>query len=823
MKLIRLFINNLEADIYDFDDLNVNIIKQSFDVTKINSKNGDYSIGLKIPFTDNNKSVLGFYIDPQLDNFNLFNLLYDARIEINGNTVLKGKMTIDETKMDSLSITIISDNISWIDLIKDKKLTEIQSLKKVRYSGIRSSDLPFPNQVPNTLGMVDLWQLSEDDNDVQFTLKSYGNFPAPSNAPIHILDAYGFDENYYLYNNSEYPLSVFNFTPDVFQRAIIKSIFKDIGYEVNGNYFSNNDFKNKLELYSNSQNAEPLYNWGIMNRVDVEYDITPSGGLTSDLLLTIEPSGLNASFGGFNNANNGGVGAFGATQSMYYFTPKFSSDIFPIPPNNPNITFTQNERYAFDNSWQYRNQTYSGPFQNWDSSLRANVNANYDYIVSLDGLTNSNFNSNNWKLAVFQKGLVAMMVKRNNNSFTGVDGDGLWKFNSAQIGQAVSLNDFDSSVVDFQYFTPAQVQNMGITPLVINLNGTTYLEKGETLELIIGTFIDGYIPVINDSLSFTNNCHVEFKSYNDFDIDYNPAWNLRDDLNQIDYLKSIFNAYNLYVTVDDVNKTVLINQYDYNFLPSSLAVDWSEKCNIEEAVFQPISDIDRIDFKHPEDGMDVFLDEEPVDRDYTFILDYNFNEKDIKIKDIEVHFNPIYERFFQVYSDTNEYINNVPICTIGQRDRLANNIGVLQDGGFPIDYSHTPRVANWLGIEEYQQNFNLFQIYCEDIGLSTSLLNPLPPYYPILPRISSFTLSDQIITYNDFLGDKGLYNKYWSNYILNLSKSILIKLNILLNEKDITDFDSRRYVIIQNQLYIVNKIIYNTAKDELSKVELLKA
>ena len=66
-----------------------------------------------------------------------------------------------------------------------------------------------------------------------------------------------------------------------------------------------------------------------------------------------------------------------------------------------------------------------------------------------------------------------------------------------------------------------------------------------------------------------------------------------------------------------------------------------------------------------------------------------------------------------------------------------------------------------------------------------------------------------------------LYQQYWSNYFDELynfdTKTMTVKVN--LNAADITQFDFRNKVMIQNRAFRVNKIDYKP--NDLSTVEFI--
>jgi len=103
---------------------------------------------------------------------------------------------------------------------------------------------------------MDAFGNSYDEDDFEFCLPliSYGNFPAP--------DSYAYDNRsasegeFHFYNTSTEYLEATAFFPSPYIRPIIKNIFKDQGYNVAGDFFEKDEYKNIFLPYT-SADAEP--------------------------------------------------------------------------------------------------------------------------------------------------------------------------------------------------------------------------------------------------------------------------------------------------------------------------------------------------------------------------------------------------------------------------------------------------------------------------------------------------------------------------------------------------------------------------------------
>tara|TARA_R100001440_G_scaffold2172_3_gene6540 strand:- start:98 stop:700 length:603 start_codon:yes stop_codon:yes gene_type:complete len=104
-------------------------------------------------------------------------------------------------------------------------------------------------------------------------------------------------------------------------------------------------------------------------------------------------------------------------------------------------------------------------------------------------------------------------------------------------------------------------------------------------------------------------------------------------------------------------------------------------------------------------------------------------------------------------------------------------------------------------------NAPLPQVTTDGNSLLFGFTNPI--YTPTLANIPSNTL----------------FNKYWADYInekYNVTNGLIYKAEFNLKPTDIYNFKFSDIVKIQEQHYRVNKIEFNTDKNTLAKVELLR-
>ena len=129
MRNIKFRINNKLADFYNTSDLAPRIYKRVFDVENIDFKGGDYTLNLKLPKTKTNNKIFSFLGEVQ--NNLTFNSLrrFAAEIELDGDIVISGSLTIDRIFKEYYQCTIIGENTQLLRIPVESHLD--QDVKKL--------------------------------------------------------------------------------------------------------------------------------------------------------------------------------------------------------------------------------------------------------------------------------------------------------------------------------------------------------------------------------------------------------------------------------------------------------------------------------------------------------------------------------------------------------------------------------------------------------------------------------------------------------------------------------------------------------------------
>jgi hypothetical protein len=272
------------------------------------------------------------------------------------------------------------------------------------------------------------------------------------------------------------------------------------------------------------------------------------------------------------------------------------------------------------------------------------------------------------------------------------------------------------------------------------------------------------------------------------------------EIKQSDFVKSIFQMYNLYVEQDIDNPYNLILRHRDEYYDSGAEKDWSQKLAKDKAqdlMFLP--DVTKkklkLTYAPDEDSPNVVYTQATGEIygqiEYTFDNEY---VKDVDTKELLFSPTPVYKTLFGAYVPA---INGAAPNT---------NIRILYDGGLGtcqpfdiIDFGTTGEI----GLTDYPMigHFN----------------NPLYPTFDI-----NFGTNDYYFYEVATLTANNLYNLYWRRTVnqINVGKMLIAFFD--LNEVDIQSLKLNDKIYIDNSWWNINKIQdYNANNNSLTKVELI--
>lgn len=289
----------------------------------------------------------------------------------------------------------------------------------------------------------------------------------------------------------------------------------------------------------------------------------------------------------------------------------------------------------------------------------------------------------------------------------------------------------------------------------------------------------------------------------------NPSAAIPKQIKQRDFVKSIMQAFNLYMDFDKNNpKNIIIESYNDYF--NNGTVDWSNKIDLDKQIdINPISMVDGKRYIYRYKADKDFYNQKYLDRHAEpfgteqIDIDNDFKKED-KVNEL-------------IFSPTPNVANDslriaVPKIYKDQTGvNITPNIRLLYAGGIkqafaPITYKQT----------DFADLKTINYAYC---GHTDDPQNPTVDLSFGIPKEVFYIYAESKFTNNN------LYNRYHKNFIQNVTSknSKVMTAYLWLSPLDIKLFSFRKKYFIDNAYYIVNKIIdYNPYEVQSTKVELIK-
>jgi len=290
------------------------------------------------------------------------------------------------------------------------------------------------------------------------------------------------------------------------------------------------------------------------------------------------------------------------------------------------------------------------------------------------------------------------------------------------------------------------------------------------------------------------------------------------DIKLADILTDVFKIFNLTLESKQ-NNQLKIETYD-NFV-SNTTLDWTKKVNISEMVIEPLDLPKRIEFLHAEDSSDFYKNKYFNSQGVPFgshILEFDVDNDEI----VQIQNNVFAAPYVNLLEGGTSYVQVIAEQD-GETFKGYKNLPRLvfkrtfEDEDDFIDLGYLDTAASTLlglqnGIAEHTVNAHFY-----DESLADADSNDNSLLYGLINPFDLYTLGSQ--------PTNTLFDNYWFNYIndkYNVTDGLLLKAEVNLKPTDIYNFSFAYKVKIQDQEYRVNKIEFNTDKNSLAKVELLR-
>ncbi len=256
MKKIEVYIDNQLADFTSENDIDITIERS---VDAFEAKQSEFTYAINFPRTLHNEKIFKHIVDKM--KINKFTDFYTAEVVINKTQVLRGVLSIIEINKRLIRGNIISDTVNFLALLGDKSLRDIESFDTVDFQGVETI-----NDHVQNLGSIDL-------ADIAFPLVGYGNFYYGQLVFDSLPDEMkGSALSIGQQNLILGTLFFTDYPPAVWLLTIIRKIFQDIGFVIDGEIFDDLDVQKILLLYTSER--EPSWNWRYLANFEFTSGIT---------------------------------------------------------------------------------------------------------------------------------------------------------------------------------------------------------------------------------------------------------------------------------------------------------------------------------------------------------------------------------------------------------------------------------------------------------------------------------------------------------------------------------------------------------------------
>jgi hypothetical protein len=725
------------------------------DIRDISKRQGNFSKTITLPGTKVNNNLLNHYYDINIveGTFNINAITICSVIE-NGIPIMDNA-TMQLTSIKKVQLTDgYEEHVDYEVLIKDSKADFFTAITNKELTAIDFSDFNHTYDATNVVARF--------SNTVVDGFKYF--LPGSGDA---------------VYNTQE-------FKPAIFAKVYFDRIFSDAGFQYDWPSLSYDRF-DKLII---------PYNGGVDNQDNQDFIVKAE--ITAPLTIN-------------GNVNLGGYSYIGQPQSF---------------PNPTKIDFTNwTELEDLQNIFNPITGVYSTPFiisnqngQSYDYSITMSYQLN---LVNTSGGTLYASDNTSSAAAVFYRPALGVNVATQpiifNNIYTnaappaGFTGAN----NSVECPLTIPVGTTNILTQNIQTTIPLSYQllsngfpatlgiNVEQSILSANNGGSSsrFWRTGSTSGPAPTTgdiLIQAVITSISISILPTSNV-IAIPGTIDVN-DYVPK-----KIKQADFIKGIFNMYNLYATIDADQPNKLLLQSRDDFYDSGAEVDWTDKLAKDDE--QNLS----------------FLPE-------------------LTAKKLILTYAPDKDAPNTTYSNATSNI-------YGQAEVIFDNEYVKEVATKPILFSPTPIIKTLFGAfvpmiagsapetnirilydktEAGQPLATCGQFYIYDYG-SIGMINqtsyPLVGHFddPLTPTFDiNFAICDFYYYQPTSLTSNNLYNRYWRRTMGQINNGKMLSAMFNLKEDDIQRLQLNDKIRIDNSWWNINKVIdYDANANKLTKVELI--
>lgn len=607
--------------------------------------------------------------------------------------------------------------------------------------------------------------------------------------------------------------------------------FSDFDHAFDSNAIVNTFNNTVADGYKYFLPASPDINYSINEFKPAVFAKTYFDRIFSSVGFSYDWSGLTAAhFDKLIIPYNGDANNFDYNDYLVEANTSYITSTIQIPGQNLNFQQTINTPWTEisdpQNIFTPLTGSYNAPFTT--SAAQAQyytyeVTINYDLILDnqsgVNAIPSFQDSINNWwpNQQFLYKPFITT-ISGGNNDFKAYIYNNPTYANTAGWEHVV---EYSSTLAPGQTTILSATATVNVVATGFSIGTPAHIIAGEILQLGVGVDVDA--PVI-PNISFNPRWHKNNESgpnaqvnvimdVNDIRIKILPSPSVNviggtllfneyipNKIKQSDFVKSVFQMYNLYVDIDtdQPNKLILTHRDDY--YDNGKEVDWTyklDKSKEQELIFLPDLTKKKLVLTYKQDEDDPNKTYLQATKEIYGQVQYTFDNeyvKDVDTKELIFSPTPITKTIFGAY---------VPMIA-GAAPKT--NIRILYDGGLGT--------CDLFNIYEYGYTGALALTSYPMVG---HFDNPLNPTFDInFATCDFYYYSPQTLTNNN------LYNLYWRRTINQINVGKMLIANFNLKEDDIQALKLNDKIRIDNSWWNINKVIdYDANKNTLTKVELI--
>lgn len=720
------------------------------DIKDPSKRSATFSKSINLGGTKNNNNILGHYYDVNIQSLQFdINKIQKCRVLINGEVIYDNcvmqLLEINKTQPNSS----YEFNIEYVVQIKSETGNLFDIIKNKELSDITFTTLDIPNNAdPSQMIYDPYWVINSFNNNYSDGYKMIIQQTTPSSI-----------------QSEPSSIIITSFKPSIYLWQYFNRIISDAGYRYTFNEIG----------VINSTLVNPTVDELHFRKLLVPYTDKLDADVFSNVVYYRVKGNMSGTHSPYllegNDTQPNGV----LKDSPDYIIPT-DDNIIDYSSSFDTITNTYKSSFTGVLDIKITND-YEAYFKNGTgSSIKATPATPYAQLRVIV----QNF--------IIKNGVVIYAV---NQNVGGVDiaPNTVFSGTSTYIGNSQGTNNISIQVI------PLDEVQVGTRILAYNF-GFSYPHLMEFRDLITGNIVTDFsvdMELKSQSVIFESrvgNGGLNYGSIIDFN-NYIPK-----KVKQSDFLKSVLNAFNVFVEVDSSDPNLLIfttrDQYYSNGNTHNLT---HKLCKDKQQNIEFLSEITNKE-KYLTYKQDKFSLNEDYVSEYVDTYGsarFRFDNEYVTGEDkIELIFSPS-----PIYMDDDKYITDLS---------TTESLRLLYDGG--EQSCNTYSIRGW--VDSGVVNTSVYP-------LTTHQNNPLNPTYDLNFGVC-FTYYHE---YNS-ITESNLLNNYWRRTLHQINTSRILTAYFNLDEQDIKNIKLNDLIYIDNSYWYINKIIdFNPVKTNITKVELI--